>query len=181
MQLCLGWAVGCARVRRRFEARGLPAQAGRRTSVQFARGRACVRGGCCVNRELSVAREIWRAGRLGEGGRDKAVGCDYSMCARTRMISICVHILMNVFTYSTVGLLISDGWEISTAAELATRHGQSSWLQMTRLEQRHVSCESLMSLLSSPVLLLCCCPAEAPGCHQRRQATAGGRGTRLFG
>lgn len=71
------WAVGCARVRRRFEARGLASQANERA----VRAWACVRSGCvcgcgwCVNRELSVTREIWTAGQERRKKGEERQGC----------------------------------------------------------------------------------------------------------
>ena len=65
--LRLGWLAGLWAARGYDGASKLEGLPRRRTSVQFARGRACVQGVCgcgwCVNRELSVTREIWTAGQ----------------------------------------------------------------------------------------------------------------------
>ena len=89
---CLG-QLGCGLRAGTTALRSSLAGLRRRTSVQFARGRACVRGGWCVNRELSsVTREIWRAApgrRKGRGMRDKAVERAVHYCCR--YCSVCAH------------------------------------------------------------------------------------------
>ena len=69
----LAGAVGCARG---YDGASKLEGWLRRTSVQFARGRACVQGvgGWCVNRDLSVTREVWTGQEKGE----ERQGCELS-------------------------------------------------------------------------------------------------------
>lgn len=93
--LRLGWGCGLrARVRRRFEARGLA-----KANERAVRAWACVRSGCgwCVNRDLSVTREVW----IGQGKGEERQGCELSSAVFSWLLLLLLSESPEVCAYNT--------------------------------------------------------------------------------